>query len=140
MLRLTKMGLALLALGTVGLAQAAPVKWQKDFAKAQKVAKQTNRVMVVDFYTTWCGPCKMLDRNTWPAPRVSALLGRAVPVKLDAEAGPNVGIANRYKIRAYPTTLVLSPQGKVLGTIVGYYDAKGMEKELAKYIKPAKRA
>ncbi len=100
------------------------MKWHKNFAAAQKLAKKTNRVMV-DFYTSWCGPCKMLDRQTWPAPGVSSLLKGAVPVKLDAEAGPNVGIANRYKVQAYPTILFINPQGKVIGTVVGFKGRQG---------------
>lgn len=44
---------ACLALAAVGFAHAAGAKWQKDFAKAQKLAQKTNRVMVVDFGAEW---------------------------------------------------------------------------------------
>ena len=47
----TVLGCSILTLA--GVAQAAEVKWQKDFAKAQQLAKKTNRVMVVDFTAPW---------------------------------------------------------------------------------------
>jgi thiol:disulfide interchange protein len=45
--------LALSMFGAVALAPAQGVKWQKDFTAAQKLAKKTKRVMVVDFYADW---------------------------------------------------------------------------------------
>lgn len=53
MQRLTKGVLAGLIFTLVGPAQAAQFKWQKDFAKAQQLAKKTNKVIVVDFTAPW---------------------------------------------------------------------------------------
>lgn len=71
-------------------------------------------VVLVDFYTTWCGPCQMM------APTLEKLAtdlkGQAKIVKVDAEANP--GTADAYGVQAYPT-LFLFKDGKVVDTVVG---------------------
>lgn len=72
------------------------------------------KLTMVDFYTTWCGPCKMM------APHVKKLAaenGDLVNVmQIDAEA--QVEISGRYNIRAYPTLLFFK-KGQIVHTIEG---------------------
>jgi tetratricopeptide (TPR) repeat protein len=79
---------------------------------------------MVDFFTTWCGPCKRLDATTWKDTAVIAWLGEhTVALKLDAEI--EVDLAKQHAIRAYPTLLFVKPDGSELGRLVGYKDAEG---------------
>jgi len=93
------------------------------FDAALKRAAEQKKVVVIDFFTTWCGPCKLLDRTTWKDEKVIALLKeKAVPVKFDAEK--EVALAERFKIEGYPTIIVLKPDGSVLAKFLGYREAK----------------
>lgn len=87
---------------------------------AEKAAAAEGKIVFIDFYTTWCGPCKMLDAQTWTDAKVGQLLGeKAVALKLDAEKEGR-DAAKRYKIDAYPTLLLLKPDGTEIDRLVGF--------------------
>lgn len=90
--------------------------------QALAVAADEDKIVFVDFFTTWCGPCKKLDETTWRDERVVRWLGEhAVSLKIDAEE--NEELAARYRVRAYPTMVFIDPDGSELGRLVGYEDA-----------------
>ena len=93
------------------------------FDAASKQAGQTGKLVLVDFYTTWCGPCKLLDKTTWTDAAVIKLLGqKTVALRIDAEK--ETELAKRYKIDAYPSVLLIKPDGTELDRLIGYRDAK----------------
>ena len=93
------------------------------FDAASQKAGQAGKIVLVDFYTTWCGPCKMLDKNTWTDADVIKLLeDKTVALRLDTEK--ETSLAKRYKIEAYPSVLLIKPDGTELDRLVGYRDAK----------------
>ena len=89
------------------------------FELACKSAGEAKKVVLIDFYTTWCGPCKMLDRQTWTDPDVRKWLAKnTLALKIDAEK--EVDLAKKYKIQGYPTILFLKPDGTEIDRIVGF--------------------
>jgi thiol-disulfide isomerase/thioredoxin len=81
------------------------------------------RLVLVDFYTVWCGPCKKLDETTWKDQQVRDWLSNeAICLKVDAEK--DVPLAEKYRINVYPTVLLLRPDGAEIDRLVGYRDAK----------------
>jgi thioredoxin 1 len=74
-----------------------------------------NKLVMVDFYTTWCGPCKKM------APFVQQIrenrASDVVVLKVDAEA--QAGIADRYRLEGYPTVIFFK-NGQVVGRVLGY--------------------
>lgn len=78
-------------------------------------AEQTSSgVVLVDFYTDWCGPCKMME----PAMEQTAIRykGKAVVAKVNADLNP--GLKRQFGVRAYPT-LILLKDGEEIGREVG---------------------
>ena len=91
--------------------------------KAEEIDKQ----VFVDCYTSWCGPCKNMTENIFPQKAVGDYFNaNFVCVKYDMEKGEGPKIAKQYKIRAYPTFLILAPDGTLVHKIVGGRDAKGI--------------
>lgn len=80
---------------------------------------------VVDFWATWCGPCKMI------APHVEAVAdefaGRAVVAKLDVDGNRNTAI--RFGIQSIPTLLFFR-DGKLADRVVGVVDKKTIADKL----------
>jgi len=89
------------------------------FKQALAEAKQSNRVVFIDFYTTWCGTCKKLDKTTWKNEAVGKWLGKqTVALKIDAEK--HMDLAKRYGITGYPSLVFIKANGTLLDKIVGY--------------------
>jgi len=113
--------MSLLALAALALASAAEapfraLSWDAALAAAEKEGK----VVLVDVFTTWCGPCKRLDETTWRDEKVRAFLEqRTVPLKVDAEKERE--LAARFHVQGFPTIVLVKPDGAELGRLVGYY-------------------
>jgi thiol-disulfide isomerase/thioredoxin len=109
---------ALLAVATLSTSSAEPFAEIK-FEDACTAATNDDKIVLIDFYTTWCGPCKLLDQKTWKNPQVIKLLeSKTVSLRLDAEK--ETELAGRYRIDVYPTVLLLSPNGAELDRLVGF--------------------
>jgi thiol:disulfide interchange protein DsbD len=111
------------------VASAAELKWAKDFNAALKAAKQSKKVVMVDFTAVWCVNCHKLEKTTYKDAGVVQLLAKTVPVQVDYDK--QTAIAKKYKAEALPVILFLDANGKELGRITGYKDA-------AAFIKAAK--
>ncbi|GMV96122.1 MAG: hypothetical protein AMXMBFR83_04910 [Phycisphaerae bacterium] len=90
--------------------------------QARARAEQEQKVVFVDFYATWCGPCKLLDQTTWKDEKVVAWLKeKTIPLKLDAEV--EMRAADAYRVTGYPTLVFLRPDGREIGRLEGYLSA-----------------
>lgn len=100
-----------------------PFAWGHDLEAALAQAKPTGRKVIVDFETTWCGPCKSMDEWIWTDAEVAALLKAGfVGVKLDGDV--EKALVKRFEIGGYPTVVVLDPTGKETGRFLGYRSSK----------------
>jgi thiol-disulfide isomerase/thioredoxin len=93
------------------------------FYAASQEAAHSGKILLVDFYTTWCGPCRRMDKGTWTDAEVIKLLQqKTVALRIDAEKQSD--LATRYGIGSYPSVLLIKPDGTELGRLVGYRDPK----------------
>ncbi len=93
------------------------------FDAAVKAAEAEKKIVFIDFYTTWCGPCKMLDKTTWKDEKVIEWFKTtAVGIKIDAEKEED--LAKKFKVASYPTLILLKPEGKEIDRLSGYRDAE----------------
>ncbi len=90
------------------------------FDDACAKAKTEGKLVFVDFYTTWCAPCKIMDKTTFTDETVIKWLGEnTIPLKIDAEK--EVALATKYRIDSYPSLLFVKPDGEVAGLLSGVH-------------------
>lgn len=123
----------LLLAAAVVSANAVGIKWAKAYDNAKAESKATGRLIMIDFYTDWCGWCKKLDADTYPAPEVVAQSEKFVPIKLDAEKDKEgVRLAKKFKVTGYPTVLFIDADENLAYKIVGYAPAKPFSESMSK--------
>ena len=77
-------------------------------------AKTENKLVFIDFYTSWCAPCKAMAKRVFPLPEVGTVYNKEyINIKLDAEK-EGLGDAKKYQVTSYPTFLYLNADGNVV--------------------------
>ncbi len=109
------------------------------FEEALAKAKAENKLVFMDCYTSWCGPCRMMDKDVFPLAEAGAYFNpNFVCIKKDMENGEGPELAKRYKVSAFPTMLILNPEGEVLHTILGARDVNRLIEEAQKGVAASK--
>ena len=94
------------------------------FEEALAKAKQENKMVFMDCYTSWCGPCKHLAKNVFTQEQVGTYFNKNfVCIKMDMESEAGKPLAQKYSIKAYPTLLWLNADGIIQHKMVGAGDA-----------------
>jgi thiol:disulfide interchange protein len=101
---------------------ASAIAWESDFSVALSRASHEKKIVMLDFYTDWCGWCKRLDQTTLSDPRVQQTLHQLVSIKLNADKEGRAA-AQRYRVEGYPTIVFVDGSGSEVGRIPGYMDA-----------------
>lgn len=80
------------------------------WAEIVKKAKAENKLIFVDFYTQWCGPCYNMAKTVFTQPNVGAFYNKNfICAKIDTENGEGVELAKKYKVRSFPTYVFIDP-------------------------------
>lgn len=90
------------------------------FKEALAKAKSENKLVFVDCYTSWCGPCKRMAQNVFPTQEVGDYMNpKFVSLKCDMEKGEGPDLQKRYRVHSYPTFLIVNPEGEIVHKFVG---------------------
>ncbi len=107
----------------VDAAELNAVKWVTSLDEAKKLAAAGNKKIFVDFMATWCGPCKLLEAQVFTTEKFKKYGSKLVFLKVDVDA--QKAVASAYEIKAMPTQMVLSKDGSILSSTVGYGSPEG---------------
>ncbi len=90
--------------------------WEEALLKA----KEEDKIIFVDAYTTWCGPCKRMSSNTFPDPEVGKLFNQYfLSLKIDMEKGMGLEFRNKFPVSAYPTLFFIDYDETLIKKTVG---------------------
>lgn len=105
--------------------------WQEALNKA----KAENKLIFMDCYTSWCGPCKIMAKDVFTDPDVAKFFNEHfVNVKFDMEKGEGVTLKEKYSVHAYPTLNFINAQDELQHCIVGSMEVEDFLKEAQKAI------
>lgn len=113
--------ICLLCILTNAKAQDREIKFENSsFQEALNKAKEADKLLFVDCYTSWCGPCKMLARDVFTNNEVADYFNEHfVSLKIDCEKGEGPKIREKFGVVSYPTMLFLKGNGKLVAKVTG---------------------
>lgn len=124
----------LIVLSVLSFAQEGIKFETSDFKTILAKAKKENKLIFLDAYTTWCGPCKLMAKNIFTLKSVGDHYNaNFVNAKIDMEKGEGIDIAKKYDVKVFPTYLFIDGNGELVHRTVGYVP----EKEFIQFAKDA---
>ena len=90
------------------------------FQQALDKAKAEGKLVFMDCYTSWCGPCKHMTENVFPMAVMGEYFNKTfVNVKFDMEKGEGITLRRKFGVNSFPTFFILRPDGTVQHRIAG---------------------
>ncbi len=92
------------------------------FDAALKKSNKTGKLIFIDAYTDWCGPCKKMAATTFRDKEIGEVFNENfINMKVEMEKEEDgEEIAARYRVRAYPTLLIIDGDGKLIKQVIGF--------------------
>jgi len=89
---------------------------------AKKKASKSGKLIFIDAYTEWCGPCKRMAATTFKDEEVGDLFNENfINLKVEMEKDEDGReIARRYRVSAYPTLLIIDGDGNLVKSVIGF--------------------
>jgi thiol:disulfide interchange protein len=110
---------------TATLSAQSPAKWEHDYQSALKRAKAEHKVIFMDLWTEWCGPCLDLQKNVFPTPEAQAALAKVVPFSALVQKRDGTPVvegtrlSETFQLNGFPTLVILDANGKELRRKLG---------------------
>ena len=107
------------------------------FDEVLSLAQKENKLVFVDAYTDWCGPCKAMSKNIFPKGSVGKFFNEHfVSTKINMEKGEGKALGLRYNVRSYPTLLFVDSEGTLVHKVAGYQNTTNLVKQGKKAVNP----
>ena len=93
------------------------------FSTILEKAKKEKKLIFVDAYASWCGPCKMMTKDIFPQKEVGDFYNKNfINLAMDMEKGEGRTLAQKYSVTSYPTYLFINGNGELVHKDLGYMD------------------
>lgn len=134
--------------------QAQEIKWM-NFNEAIAAQKKNKKPIFMDVYTAWCGPCKILDKQTFTNPEIIKIINEKYnPVKFNAEGDEVINFKRMtyknpgykedrknsrnamheftgfLKVQGYPSMVIINNKGQIQKSIIGFRTADELKSDI----------
>ena len=100
----------------------AQIFWLADMKLSQSIAKEKDKLILMDFWADWCGPCKIMDKELWHLPEMQKLSTSFVGLKVNIDS--DIRTAIDYNIQGIPKVVLTTFTGETIWEATGYRDAE----------------
>lgn len=101
--------------------------WVNSLEDAKKVAKATNKLILLDFTAKWCKPCKMMEMDFWYNPQYKSTLDKFIIVPIDIDN--NRDLARFYNARMIPNVKLVDIDGNIIHENLGFDNPDSFNKQ-----------
>lgn len=100
---------------------AQGIRFVHNLDSALAMAKAEHKPIFIDFYTSWCAPCKMMSKDVFPQEKVGNFFNQTfINCKIQCDDnGIGVEVGKKYAVNAYPTTMFLNSDGELIHSAAG---------------------
>lgn len=101
----------------------------------RKMAAEGNKLIFMDLYADWCGPCQSMERRVFAREHVGEFMNEHfVSVRIDIETNEGAELAQAYNVRSIPTFLVFTPEMELVGRSAGFRTSERFVDDMRKII------
>ena len=114
------------------------IAFQKiSYKEALAQAKKEGKLIFIDAYASWCGPCKLMARTTFKDAKVSEYFNKKfINLSVDMEKDPDGAyLTKTFQVMAYPTLLFVDGNGKLVYQTLGFQNADAFMKNVQTNVK-----
>jgi thiol:disulfide interchange protein len=105
--------------------------------EALEKAKEENKLIFLDAYASWCGPCKRMSKSVFTDEKVGEFFNaNFINFKMDMEKGVGPMLSKKFGLKSYPTLYFIGADEEFTTSVVGYHSAESLL-EFAKFSLPS---